>query len=295
MLETEKAYVEGFDPDRAWLRGPDLFQRFRVPAQGIPLEASKVDPDAMLLVVERERIRRAFLVTEMAYHHLAQGVLGGQPYLVSFCTVCHSGVGLDPRIEGEIHSFSAGGLYNGLVLLIDDESGTYWDHIRGLALHGPLQGARMETFPLEVTNVRAALRNDPGLTLSRSNPKPSARVLGLVAHNTFRRKGFLPPGFRGTMRPKDERLPEMTHGLGVMAAEVQRFYPLDRIAGGVLDEIAGRALRVEVDEETQVPTARWEDDGTRPMQIFSRWYGFVATFPRTGVFAPSESAPRVSV
>lgn len=86
--------MEEFEPDRAWLREPDLFQRFRVPEQGVPLAASKVDPDAMFLVVARERIRRAFLVTEMAYHHLAQGALGGQPYLVSFCTVCHSGVGL---------------------------------------------------------------------------------------------------------------------------------------------------------------------------------------------------------
>lgn len=284
MLETEKAYLADFDAERAWLRGPDLFQRFRVPDRGVPLANAKVDPNAMLLVAERARARRAFLVTEMAYHHLAQGELGGEPYLVSFCAVCHSGVGLDPRIEGEVHSFSAGGLYNGLVLLIDDESRTYWDHIRGLAVQGPLRGTQMGTFPLEVTNVRAALRDDPELTLSRSKPKRSARVFGWMSRHTFRRKGFLPPGFRRTMGPKDERLPEMTHGLGVMVAGAQRFYPLSRILGGEEDEIAGRVLRLEVEEETRVPKARWKDDGTRPMQIFSRWYGFAATFPETSVF-----------
>ncbi|MFQ6012751.1 MAG: DUF3179 domain-containing (seleno)protein [Thermoplasmata archaeon] len=270
--------------DRAWLRDPDLFQRFRVSDEGEPLAAAGLDPKAMLLVVERANARRAFLVTEMAYHHLAQGELGGAPYLVSFCTVCHSGVGMVPRVEGRVHHFSAGGLYNGLVLLIDDETRSYWDHIRGLALHGPLRGSQMETLPLEVTNVRAALRDDPDLTLSRSRPKRAARIFGWMSRSTFRRKGFLPPGFRRTMAEPDDRLPEMTHGLGVMAGEVSRFYAMNRIKGGVEDEIGRRVLWVEVDSETQVPSAVWRDDGTRPPQIFVRWYGFAATYPRAEVF-----------
>ena len=288
LLETGKSDLAEFDPERAWLREPDLFQRFQVPDRGVPLADAKVGPEEMLLVVERARARRAFLVVEMAYHHLAQGELEGEPYLVSFCTICHSGVGLDPRIEGEVYSFSAGGLYNGLVLLIDDQSRSYWDHIRGLAVHGPLQGTQMGVFPLEVTNVRTALRDDPELTLSQSKPSRSARAFGWMSRNTFRRKGFLPPGFRRTMGPRDERLPEMTHGLGVMVGGDERFYPLSRMTGGLEDELAGRSLRLEVDEETQVPAAYWKDDGTRPMQIFSRWYGFAATFPQTDVFEASR-------
>ncbi|MFQ5985881.1 MAG: DUF3179 domain-containing (seleno)protein [Thermoplasmata archaeon] len=288
MLETKEAYLTEFDADRAWLREPDLFQRFRVPEEGEPLADANLDPTEMLLIVERGDARRAFLVRQISYHHLAQGGLDGEPYLVSFCTVCHSGGGMDPRIEGRIYHFSAGGLYNGLVLLIDDETRTYWDHIRGLGLHGPLRGAQMETFPLEITNVRTALRSDRELTVSLSKPKRAARVFGWMSRHTFRRKGFLPPGFRRTMRGRDDRLPEMTHGLGVMTGEVQRFYPMSRIAKGIEDELASRPLRIQVDPETQVPTAVWSDDGTRPMQIFSRWYGFVATFPRTEVFSPVD-------
>jgi len=54
--------------------------------------------------------------------------------------VCNTGVGLTPQIGEQVHHFSAGGLYNGLVLLIDDETRTYWDHITGEAVHGPLSG-----------------------------------------------------------------------------------------------------------------------------------------------------------
>lgn len=287
MLKAEEAYLAEFDVGRAMLRGPDLFDRFRVPEGGEPLAEAGLDPDTMLLVVERNGAKRAFLVTEMAYHHLAQGTMAGQPFLVSFCAVCHSGVGMVPVVEGTVHNFSAGGLYNGLVLLVDDESESYWDHIRGLALYGPLRGVEMETFPLQVTNVRKALKEDPELQVSRSHPRATRRLFGWMSRNTFRKKGLLPPGFRRTMEEGDDRLPEMSHGLGVMVGGVRRFYPLDRIRGGVVDEIGARTLRLEIDAETQIPSARWEDDGTRPMQIFSRWYGFAATYPKSQIYAGS--------
>ncbi len=287
MLETEEASLPAFDAGRAKLRNPDMFRRFRVPDKGKPLADAGLDPGEMLLVVERGKARRAFLVSQISYHHLAQGELDGEPYLVSFCAVCHSGVGMVPQVEGTVHHFSAGGLYNGIVLLIDDETRTYWDHIRGVALHGPLRGAQMETFPLTVTNVRVALREDPELTVSLSKLKGPPRVFSRMSRNAFRRKGFFPPGFRRTMGVKDARLPEMAHGLGVMVGKAQRFYPMNRIAGGIVDEMTGRPLRIEVDRETQVPSAIWQDDETRPMQIFSRWYGFAATFPRTDVFSLS--------
>ena len=45
-------------------------------------------------------------------------------------------------VDETLFHFSAGGLFNGLVLLIDDETRTYWDHITGEAVHGPRTGAQ---------------------------------------------------------------------------------------------------------------------------------------------------------
>ena len=41
--------------------------------------------------------------------------------------MCNTGVGLTPIVDGTLHHFSAGGLCDGLVLLIDDETRTYWE------------------------------------------------------------------------------------------------------------------------------------------------------------------------
>ena len=81
--------------------------------------------------------------------------------------VCNSGVGLTPVVAGKARHFSAGGLYNGLVLLIDDETRTYWDHMTGEAVHGELKGAKLDNWSIEMTNVETALKRSVAAALLR--------------------------------------------------------------------------------------------------------------------------------
>lgn len=201
--------------------------------------------------------------------------------------MCNSGVGLTPRIDGKIHHFSAGGLYNGLVLLIDDETRTYWDHITGEAVHGPLRGARMDVWGLEMTNVKAASATYPKLLLYQSRPNLIGRLMGWARRlGIFQDK--LPPGFRATMGEPDSRLPEMRIGLGVIAGDVRRFYPRDSIKNGIDDELNGRSLRIRIGQDDGIPVAMW-GDGSRPLQLFTRWYGFSYTFPGCQIYGDSRA------
>ena len=49
-----------------------------------PLAEAGLSDDKELLVFERGNQRRATLLPEMLYHHVVQGELAGEPYLVSF-------------------------------------------------------------------------------------------------------------------------------------------------------------------------------------------------------------------
>jgi hypothetical protein len=60
------------------------FEPFQVPAQGIPLASLDLSADLELIVYSRGTTARAIVAREMAYHHVAQGELDGQPYIVSF-------------------------------------------------------------------------------------------------------------------------------------------------------------------------------------------------------------------
>ena len=54
------------------------------PDEGAALSNTGLHDDVELIVFERRGVRRALLAREMAYHHVAQGVLENEPYLVSF-------------------------------------------------------------------------------------------------------------------------------------------------------------------------------------------------------------------
>ena len=159
--------------------------------------------------------------------------------------MCNSGVGLTPRVGDRSLHFSAGGLYNGVVLLIDDETHTYWDHISGEALHGELTGQRMRRFPIRHTTAKAALTRYPELEVVLSDPGVLAKIYGLfLSRRSIGTKGFILPGFRGTMGKLDERLPDRTQGLGVVVDETACFFPSERLSRPATVVLAGRQLRI---------------------------------------------------
>ena len=48
--------------------------------------------------------------------------------------VCNSGTSLVPTIGGAMHHFENVGLYDGLFVMQDTESKTFWNHMTGEAL-----------------------------------------------------------------------------------------------------------------------------------------------------------------
>ncbi len=83
MTQVRRAETR-IDLGRARLNEPDLFQRFQVPDRGQPLRDAGLSSRTELIVFQQGEQRRALLMRQMAYHHLAQGELAGEPYAVSF-------------------------------------------------------------------------------------------------------------------------------------------------------------------------------------------------------------------
>ncbi len=75
---------KSFDATRAKLKDPDMFERYRVPDRCESLREAGLSNDTDVMLVKRGGETRAFLLRQLAYHHLAQGDLAGEPYMVSF-------------------------------------------------------------------------------------------------------------------------------------------------------------------------------------------------------------------
>jgi hypothetical protein len=227
---------------------------------------------------------------------------------------------LTPVIDGKTYHFEFRGLYDGVSILMDRETGGYWHHITGECLYGPLEGARLSGGSnLLHLSVEQALASYPELEVAisdrpirgeRSRWWPLAEAVPA-----------LPDRLRNTMAGEDTRRPTMDVGLGVWSETTQRYYPMELVAAKdnlVIDELDGRRILVYFDPTghalsgvyTQATSAEWRDkdvvldtgefirsgvlygpDGNRlrterPLQVFTRWYGFALTFPATEIYEP---------
>ncbi|GGE29517.1 hypothetical protein GCM10011571_34540 [Marinithermofilum abyssi] len=199
--------------------------------------------------------------------------------------VCHSGTSLVPIIDGKVYHFGPRGLYNGLVLLGDDETGSWWDHITGECVYGPSIGKRMEVLPVRHLTVREALARweEVSVTLSIFSPEIQQKT---EAMNKQRDNAQLPPGFTDTMGEADPRLPFMTSGVGLVGEATRRFYPVKEIrlqGGEVCDEFEGKRVRISLGSR-ELPVVEFPGSNRPSFYLFSRWYGFSYTYPGCEIY-----------
>jgi hypothetical protein len=282
-------------PVTAVLGEADQFPRFSMPDDGERIAASKIADDENLLVVERGGAARALLISEMSYHHVAEGMLAGRPLAVVYCVVCDSGVGLLPVVDGQRLHVSAGGLSNGVVILRDDETGSYWNSFTGEALVGPLAGKSMEAFSVKRMRAGEARATQPDLVLLRAPTSAYGRVWSSLVNSLTRTpEGYMPSFFRKSFdrEREDPRRRELELGLGVVAGGKARFYPASELAkrdAPFVDELGGTALVVDHDAQG-LGHVEPVGQADAPFEVWGRWYGFAASFPACEVW----TAPTVA-
>ncbi len=85
--EGKTKRVVGFEPGRAILDdawGFDPFPVTKMEPLKSALEDGRVAEETGVLLLERGGTRLALLTEQMAFHHIAQGELEGEPWMVSF-------------------------------------------------------------------------------------------------------------------------------------------------------------------------------------------------------------------
>jgi hypothetical protein len=86
-LAARAAGAQDFDPGRAAINDSTVFAPFRISSTARLRDAlsdHSVDEGTPLLVFEVRGGPVALVTAQMSYHHVAQGEIAGQPWMVSF-------------------------------------------------------------------------------------------------------------------------------------------------------------------------------------------------------------------
>jgi len=330
LLYTASVFSQDFDIKRAVLFDSTLLHPFKV-QKTVSLSAALTDgvvkETDRVLIADFSEKKIAFLYDQMAYHHVAFKD-DAKAWMISFCLACNSGAGFYTKVGNTNYHFEGAGLYDGMIILKDYETGSLWNHITGECVYGKSKGKKLPAMNLLYSTVKDALLKSANVEVAISDmsiyskaPFYQLTVKTLpdyLPDPNKKNQADLGKQFMRTIAREDTRLPKMTLGLGVWSGNNYRFYPSKAIdsANVIIEDLGGKRLVVYNNEASSVPFAFFTDaksftmkgseihldngfvitekgvenkkrkviNPDKPLQMFSRWYGFALTFPATTIY-----------
>ena len=113
----------------------------------LPADRSKVDMKRLVVGVDIDGQARAFPVEFIGYHHQVRDTVGGQPVMVSYCTVCRTGRVFSPVVDGHPEAFRLVGMDHFNAMFEDKTTGSWWRQANGEAIAGPAKGKFLTEIP----------------------------------------------------------------------------------------------------------------------------------------------------
>ncbi len=104
-------------------------------------ETNMVDESSVVIGVEHHGDARAYPVRFLVYHHQVQDTVGGQPLIITYCSVCRTGRVFEPTVNGRLEKFRLVGMDHFNAMFEDATTGSWWRQATGEAVAGPLKGA----------------------------------------------------------------------------------------------------------------------------------------------------------
>jgi Protein of unknown function (DUF3179) len=129
------------------------FLNFRMSADSIftqprivtfkPRAESTVDESSLVIGVEHQGEAKAYPIRFLVFHHQVQDSVGGQPVIVTYCSVCRTGRVFEPVVNGRPEQFRLVGMDHWNAMFEDATTHSWWRQATGEAVAGPRKGTTL--------------------------------------------------------------------------------------------------------------------------------------------------------
>lgn len=126
-----------------------------------PASGNHVELNRLVVGVELHGEARAYPVQFIGYHHQVRDSVGGEPVLITFCTVCRTGRAYSPVIDKTVERFRLVGMDHFNAMLEDGTTGSWWRQATGEAITGPRRGKRLREIPSQQVTLALWLELHP--------------------------------------------------------------------------------------------------------------------------------------
>lgn len=103
--------------------------------------------DRLVIGINLQGEARAYPIEIIGYHHQVKDTVGGQPVMITYCTVCRTGRVYSPFIHGHYSTFRLVGMDHFNAMFEDEGTKSWWQQATGKAITGPLKGTQLTEIP----------------------------------------------------------------------------------------------------------------------------------------------------
>lgn len=154
--------------------------------------ASLSGADTVLVIgVEMNGEAKAFPIQIIGYHHQVRDTIGGEPAIITYCTVCRTGRVYSPVVSGKNEEFRLVGMDHFNAMFEDATTKSWWQQATGIAIAGPLKGKALNEIPSEQMTLAAWQRIHPHTTVLLPDTAFRKQYKGLDNYNKGTIKGSL--------------------------------------------------------------------------------------------------------
>ncbi|MCR9124294.1 MAG: DUF3179 domain-containing protein [Phyllobacteriaceae bacterium] len=144
------------------------------PIMWLPENAAFMADDNLVFGVSINGDTRAYPLRILAWHEMANAIIGDVPVSLAFCTLCGAGILFETNVDGFDAPFTfgtSGLLYRSNKLMYDRQTDSLWNQFSGEPVTGPLafSGIRLKVRPLVLTTWGEWRAKHPDTTVMAPN------------------------------------------------------------------------------------------------------------------------------
>lgn len=151
------------------------------PKDGIPaIDHPRFQPVAEVDLADTEPVigltvageSRAYPLSILTWHEIANDVIGGVPVAVTYCPLCNAAIVFDRRLDDAVLDFgTTGKLRHSDLVMYDRQSESWWQQYSGEAIVGRYAGRTLEMLPSRLESwAEFRARSPDGQVLVPENP-----------------------------------------------------------------------------------------------------------------------------
>ena len=113
----------------------------------VSASSDTTDRNHLIIGVAINNEAKAYPIEVIGYHHQVRDTVGGEPVMITYCTVCRTGRVYSPYVNGKPENFRLVGMDHFNAMFEDERTKSWWRQESGEAIAGELKGTILNEVP----------------------------------------------------------------------------------------------------------------------------------------------------